>query len=335
MLPPLTPINEADLIKLDGLRLERLRVCFKALETAALYISGERFGEEGFFPKLSRLDRTLIISGGINVALLDHELKELKTQAWLIAACTSIKVYCCNQLIFDHHGLWHKLGEKASGDPGMATAIQEQQDWKIDNGTQVLEPTPTPKRIMRSLSLADIAADLEAEPSALQTFLEEQNATLIEFGGTIIVPEKEAMSVYEHYSLVRARQKMEERFASLNAPVVIEKPRQTTAPKEPKPKKNYLTWKGEFKVVKSSYKKTLQNALNALFPNAPDDQMLALADITSDSEMGKAYIDKIVRDPAYTDKARARENLLKASSELAAESNNQSSGEEQKEEAVA
>lgn len=297
----MTPLNETDLQRLDALRLERLRFCFKALSSAALYISG--------------LDRTLIISGGIKIE--QATLKKILEAAWYICAAQELKVYQCNELIFDALTIC-KLGGSDQGDRLMATAIQEKD--LLQNGTvQADEPTPTSK-ILRSMSLADIAADLEAQPDDLQSFLEEQNATLIDFEGLILVPENEAAVAYEHYSLVRARQKMEERFArTLNASRAVVKPSKTTDLKETKSKKNYLTWKGEFKVAKSSYKKTLQNALNALFPNAPVEQNQALNDILQQSDLGKAYIDKIARDPFYTDKARAKENLLKAASEFAAE----------------
>lgn len=326
MLPcSLPPLTDADIQLLDAQRLERLRFCFKSLTRAALHISG--------------LDRTLIISGGKEMALVLYERDALIKEAWLTAAATSIKIFERHQLIYDAETIyrsgWHKLKLKAySGERAMAqaTIIQDpdlvtSDPYGTPKSEQVIAPTKT-ATILRSMSLADIAADLEAQPDALQSFLEEQNATLIDFGGTILVPENEAAVAYEHYSLVRARQKMEERLAVLNAPAQKAHPTTNTVTLETKSKKNYLTWKGEFKIVKSSYKKTLQNALNALFPNAEVEQNQALNDICAQSDLGKAYIDKIARDPIYTDKARARENLLKAAGELAAQ--DQGSGEEEK-----
>lgn len=281
------------------------------------------------------------------MAVLLYERDALSRQAWLTAAATSIKVYSSNQLIFEAETIykesWHKLGLKARGERIMATAaIQEQQDLaqvSVENGIQDNEQaTPTKTAtIVRSMALSDIATDLEAEPGALQSFLEEHNATLIDFGGTILVPETEAVAAYEHYSLVRARQKMQQRFATSSAPTTEEKPstkQKNSAPKESKPKKPTLTWKGNFKALKSSYKKTLQNALNALFPNSPDEQTIALTDIVNQTDLGKAIVDKISRDPIYTDKARAREQISKTAAELAAESGNQSSVEEEKAEAT-
>jgi hypothetical protein len=220
----------------------------------------------------------------------------------------------------------------------MATAIQEQDlaTQNVENG-QETQLRPDRAKIIRSMALADIAADLEAEPDALQTFLEEQNATLIDFGGTILVPETEAVAAYEHYSLIRARQKMQERFAINSQTVTEEKPQakatKNTAPKESKPKKPTLTWKKAFKVNKSSYKKTIENALDALFPNSQPEQTQALEGIVQGTELGKAYVDKILRAGEYTNKEQVRANLLKAAAELLSATDN-ALEEEQKVEAA-
>lgn len=337
MLPPsLPPITDTDLELLDALRLERFRSRFgQTLLNANLYISG--------------LDRALIISGGRETGALRYRTLDLLQQSWQVCGCTWVKVYALKELILNCSSTYNKLGQNISGEQSMATAIQEEvmlhaDDNELavdsartlsDGSRQTLssapeQPAEARTKIIRSMALTDIAADLEAEPSALQAFLEERSCTLIDFGGTILVPENQAIIAYEHYSLIRARQKMDERFALMSA---IQPDHQEnnfpTASKETKPKKNYLTWKREFKVNKSSYKKTLQNALNALFPDAPNDQDLALSDIISQSDMGKAYLDKILRDPTYTDKVRAREQLLKAATELAAAPQQGSAEEEE------
>lgn len=320
MLPPsLPPITDADLELLDALRLERFRSRFgQILRGANLFISG--------------LDRTLIISGGQTVGALRHRQLDLLEQSWQVCASRWVKVYQCNELIYD--ACCNKLGGKVRGED-MATAIQEQVDKadsvgepdssmrriETENGAIESQSTGEPDRgakIVRSMSLADIAEDLEADTPSLQAFLEEQNAVLINFNGTILVTETSARVAYEQYSLVRARQKMDERFAALNKSASPELPsaNKSTARSETKPKKNYLTWKREFKVNKSSYRKTVQNALEALFPDAPDEQLRALTDIVNGGDLGKGIVDKISRNEAYTDKVRAREQLLKAATEL-------------------
>lgn len=322
MLPPsLPPITDTDLEILDALRLERFRSRFgQVLLQANLFISG--------------LDRTLIISGGRETEALRYRTGDLKEQSWQVCGCTWVKVYASNELILNSDSSYNKLEDCIRGE-SMATAIQEEVMLAAeDNGvttTDMAPPSPNRSaKIIRSMALEDIAADLESSVDSLQAFLESQSAMLIDFGGTILVPENQAIIAYEHYSLIRARQKMEERFALMSAPMGHQQENNfPTASKESKSKKNYLTWKGTFKVNKSSYKKTLQSALNALFPDAPNDQDLALSDIISQSDMGKAYLDKILRDPAYTDKTRAREQLLKAATELAATTDNQSSVEKE------
>ena len=318
MLPPhLSPLTDADLEVLDSLRLERFRSRMgQILHGANLYISG--------------LDRTLIISGGRETGALRYRQIDLLQQSWQVCACTWVKVYASNELILNLCSSYNGLGEESRGE-SMAAAIQEQEEVMLAAEDSELAVDGAPQhalpgaKIIRSMALTDIAADLEAEPSALQAFLEERSCTLIDFSGTILVPENEAVVAYEHYSLVRARQKMEERFAALNTPISVEKP----IAREAKPKKNYLTWKGSFKVNRSSYKKTIESAINALFPNEPDEQQKALADIVEQTDMGKAIVDKIARDPAYTDKTRAREQLLKAATELAADQNNSEKEEEE------
>lgn len=172
------------------------------------------------------------------------------------------------------------------------------------------EPTA---KLIRSMSLADIAGDLEAPIEDLKAFLEEHNATLIDFQGTILVPENEAIAAYEHYSVIRARQKMHERFSQ---PKTKSQPGEPPESNSSNKKRTYLTWKASFKVNKTSYRKTLEIALNALFPDREEEQTAALYGIKNKTDLGKAIVDKISRDSAYTDKGAAREKLFEAAEQL-------------------
>lgn len=305
MLPPLTALNDRDTELLDALRIERFRATLAhELRGSTLYLSG--------------LDRTLVISGGEEMTALLHQCLEIEREAWLTAAATNIHIYACNELIY--RGSCNKLELKARGER-MATAIQEQDVAQMDVANGIVEPQVShveESRIIRSMALADIAADLEADTSALQTFLEEHSATLIRFGETLLVLETDAASAYEHYSVIRARQKMQERFA-LNGAATEEKQSAKvtkTAPKESKPKKPTLTFKGKFQVNRSNYKRTIENFLDAMFPDNPADQKKALSDILQSNEIGGAYLEKIVRAGDYKDKQHAKNLLFKAAAEL-------------------
>lgn len=316
----LTPLTDTDLQTLDSMRIERFRQRFHSLlENVALYISG--------------LDRTLIVSGGEETKALAQHSDELKSEAWLAAAATTIHIYACNKLIYKgcitYRDTWNKLGLKAKGERHiMATAIQENlaNNTNVENGTTLetesLEPIRT--KIVKSLAITDIAADLETEIDVIQEFLEEHNAKLIDFGGIIIVSESEAVVAYEHYSLIRARQKMQERFALAN--ITSPKPQtaqeKNTAKAASKPKKPTLTFKGKFQVNRSNYKRTVQNFLDAMFPDLPEEQDVALNQILELTEMGRAYLDKIVRAGDYKDKQHARDLLYKAAAELQSASDN-------------
>lgn len=320
MLPPLTPLNDRDNELLDALRLSRFRVMLAhELRASTLYLSG--------------LDRTLVISGDEDMTELLHQCLEIEAAAWLTAAATTIHIYACNKLIYKssstYHHDWNKLGLKAKGESLMTAAIQDLETTQaLDNDgsiTDTSRPRPEAAKIIKSLALTDIAADLETESKAIQEFLEERNATLIDFGGVIVVPESQAVIAYEHYSVIRARQKMQERFA-LHSTRVEEKPQskatKTTAPKESKPKKPTLTFKKQFKVNRSNYKRTVQNFLNAMFPDNEADQEKALSDILQPNEIGSAYLDKIVRAGDYKDKQHAHDLLYKAAAELHSASDN-------------
>ena len=65
-----------------------------------------------------------------------------------------------------------------------------------------------------------------------------------------------------------------------------------------------------------------------MFPDSPQDQEQVLTDIVGPSEIGRAYLDKIVRAGDYKDKPRARDLLYKAAAELATQMANASNSEE-------
>lgn len=307
MLPSLTPLTRRDLEALDALRIERFMAFFAPrLKSANTYLCG--------------LDRTLIVTGGSEIQELLSFQSELVRGAWYMLAATNILIYQYNQLIYQAENINDKLGENAAVEFEAMVAIQEKMsaDTVVENGVE--EHKTNAAQIVRSVSVADLAADLEAKPDSIQEFLEKRGAKLIDFGGTIIVPESEAVIVYEHYSLIRARQKMLTRFAAASTQAGGEKPQTkssaSTATKENKPKKPTLTFKGTFKPNRSNYKRTIENFQKAMFPDSPSDQDQALTDIVQQTEMGKAYLDKIVRVGEYKDKEHARVNLLKAAAQL-------------------
>lgn len=314
MLPALTALNHRDYELLDALRVERFRAVFThSLTNSNIFLSG--------------LDRTMLISGGEEMTALLPHTKEIESEAWLIAAATTIQIYACNELIYKesttYRDGWNKLGLMAKGESRMTAAIQDLETTQaLDNDgsiTDTFGSRPESTKIIKSLALTDIAADLETESEAIQEFLEERNATLIDFAGVIVVPESQAVIAYEHYSVIRARQKMQERFARHYA-ATEEKPQakatKNTAPKESKPKKPTLTFKKQFKVNRSNYKRTVQNFLDAMFPDNEADQQKALSDILQPNEIGGAYLDKIVKAGGYNDKQHARDLLYKAAAEL-------------------
>lgn len=329
MLSDMTPINSSDLEALDALRVERFRAFFAPrLQNANIY--------------LGELDRSLIISAGY-VAGLTTVVSELLVEAWFILGANKILIYQCNELIYESvYKNYNKIGENAAVGFKAMVAISEYRALDInavENGTQIAPVKSTPAaKIVRSVSVSDLAADLEAQQSSIQEFLRERGATLIDFQGTIVVPESEAVVAYEHYSLIRARQKMQERFAAASTQTGGEKLQasatKNTAPKESKPKKPSLTFKGKFQVNRSNYKRTVQNFLDAMFPDKKEEQVAALDDISQQTEMGKAYLDKILRVGEYKDKEHAKVNLLKAAAQLQGGSNNGSEDGEKNSEMV-
>ena len=62
----------------------------------------------------------------------------------------------------------------------------------------------------------------------------------------------------------------------------------------------------------------MQNFLQAMFPDSPQEQEQALADIVQQNEMGLAYLDKIARTGDYKDKQLAKDLLFKAAAEVKA-----------------
>lgn len=329
MLPALTPINSSDIETLDALRVERFQAFFAdVLPRANIY--------------LCETDRTLIVSGGSEIQELLKDRMGLVRDAWYILAAVNVLIYQCNSLIYQAENISDKLGENAAVEFEAMVAIQDRVSDAnvIENGTQITEVKPTPKGIIvRSVSVADLAADLEAQQSSIQEFLEERGARLIDFQGTIVVPESEAVVAYEHYSLIRARQKMQERFATTSTPTLGEKPQATAtknkSEKDSFPKKPSLTFKGAFKANRSNYKRTVENFQKAMFPDSPSDQQQALTDIVQQTEMGKAYLDKILKVGEYKDKEHARVNLLKAAAQLQEKSDDAKNSSEEKAEAAA
>lgn len=310
MLPSLTALSLRDLSLLDEYRVERFRAFFaQDLRTSILY--------------LSRLDCTLVISGGSSVRALLDDSTHLLGEAWAILSVTRVKIYVDNELIADlNQRSCNKLKLKDQDKhPTMATAvITETNADSISSVERPIAERPTNStaphaKIVKSLALTDIAADLETEVDALEVFLTEHNTTLIDFRGTLLVSEDEAAIAYEHYSLIRARQKMQERF-STRSPIQDLAPSKDTTPKESKPKKPTLTFKKSFKVNRSNYKRTMQNFLEAMFPDSPEQQRQVLSDILQPNELGSAYLDKIVRAGDYKDKQHARNLLYKAAAEL-------------------
>lgn len=312
----LTPTNDADREKLAALQIERFRTSFGCLLLKSnIWLSG--------------LDGTLVIGGGKEMALLPLIKQELIANAWAMCAASQIKIYSCNKLILDlpTHRPCNKLGiENRTKATMVATAIE---NLALETG--LAESAPASK-VIRSMALADIAGDLEAPVEDLKAFLQEQNATLIDFQGTILVPENEAIAAYEHYSVIRARQKMQERFSQEREAKPkkgkVESDSDSDNNNNKRQKRTYLTWKGAFKVNKTSYKKTIQSAVSALFPKSESEQRAALIDISNRSDLGKAIVDKITRDSAYTDKANACENLFKAAEQLIASTETETESEE-------
>lgn len=81
-------------------------------------------------------------------------------------------------------------------------------------------------------------------------------------------------------------------------------------------------------MYKTSYKKTLQTALAALFPDSQSEQNKALVDVTNRTDLGRAIVDKITREKAYTNKASARENLFKAAKQMVVQQTEEAPAEE-------
>ena len=293
----LTPTNDTDREKLAALRIER----FRAYHNVPHDI------------RLSSLDNALIINGKLKLT------EELVMAAWLICNAAQIKIYHLGKLIA--HGELYNQGWKGNNEiKSMAIATTTE----LDQNTTI-SPAIKASKTIRSMALADIAADLEAPIEDLKAFLEERNTILIDFQGQLLVPENEAVTAYEHYSLIRARQKMQERFSqphNQQLQQLEEQPEEQQEESSPNSPKNsirrriYLTWKGSFKVNKTSYKKTLLAALEALFPSQ-EEQDEALIDIGQKTDLGKAIVDKISREEAYTNKSQARESLFKAAEQLA------------------
>lgn len=297
----------ADKERLTALRIERFRAYCNVPHIICLSI-----------------DNALIISGKLQLT------KELVMVAWLICGAAQIRIYHLGKLIA--HGEIYNQRWKGNQEENMAIATETD----LQNQNTTISPAIKASKTIRSMALTDIATDLEAPTEDLKAFLEERNAILIDFQGTILVPENEAASAYEHYSLIRARQKMQERFSQPHNQQPEEQPeeqQEESSPKNSTRRRSYLTWKGTFKVYKTSYKKTLQAALTCLFPDSQEEQNNALAGIRNRTDLGRAIVDKITREEAYTNnKASARENLFKVAEQLVAQQAEETPDLEEKEE---
>lgn len=286
-------LNNSDREILTWYRLSRFR-------NSLVEICGVEYSDT---PLYLSLDNSLIIScEGIRAQKLILNRFRLKNSSDQILGATNLIIYQDSQLIYSYNRI---IDYNDVIETSMTYTVERELE-------RDLRPDATPK-ITKSLALTDIAADLDASPEDIHSFLVERDGTLIDFKGMIIVPESTAAIAYEHYSLVRARQKMLERFTNLDSSI---KDTPDIRSSKPKSKKPTLTFKREFKIHGRNYKRTIENFQNAMFPDAPEQQKQAIFDIVAQNETGGAYLDKILRAGDYPDKRHARDLLYKAAAEL-------------------
>lgn len=326
-------LNNSDIHILECRRIERFRTLF--LEIVGLDYNNAILS--------LTLDNSLIISCGRKVSARRMNVKEVYISAQYVLGISKMSVYHGTQLVYEYNKLKEINNErtmtvaKEYGDKKMRQAshpdlsatsnnIENKQSeffhaqpptekYTVERET-IEESNKVTSKITKSLALADIAADLDASFEDIHSFLMEHDGSLIDFKGMIIVPESTAAIAYEHYSLVRARQKMQERFTSNNGFDSDKSTRVESQKSKTKSKKPTLTFKREFKIHGRNYKRTMENFLNAMFPSATTEQKQALHDIVQQSETGIAYLDKILRVGDYPDKQHARDLLYKAAAEL-------------------
>ena len=315
-------LNNEDIYILEHQRIVRFRTLF-------LEITGK--SQESAILNLT-LDNSLVINCIQSLGVLIVNLEEIGITAQYVLGISKIEIYYGTQLVCSKNIL-----EEISNKETMTVAVE-------NNTVELKSEQFNLPKITKSLALADIAADLDASPEDIHSFLMEHDGALIDFKGMIIVPESTAAIAYEHYSLVLARQKMQERFAptpqlrnkdqgeKINATTKTRgRPSKGTSKKpsltESGGRKNstrHLVFKREFKANKKNYKRTIENFLQAMFPDAEEEKSLALFSIVEQSEIGRAYLDKILRAVDYPDKQHARNLLYKAAAELSKKNDGES-----------
>lgn len=312
-------LNNEDIYILECRRIDRFRTLF--LEIVKIdyldYVCADI---------CLTLDSSLIISCGKKISALIMNVEEVHDLAQYVLGISRMSVYHGTQLVYEYNKL-----EEISANIETMTVATEKYTVEREQTDESNKATP---KITKSLALTDIAADLDASPEDIHSFLMERDGLLLDFKGMIIVPESTAAIAYEHYSLVRARQKMQERFTTGTALYDVKHSSTQASKSKTKSKKPSLTFKREFKIHGRNYKRTMENFLNAMFPDAPDLQEQALADIIAQNETGGAYFDKILRVGDYPDKRHARDLLYKAAAELSKKNDGSSDPKEETESIV-